>query len=153
MNRMIVVLVVIFVVALTAVPVMAARPMNVHIEAPSTIDPTIDDPFTASGPAVDSGLLCASGSIIYLGGQVSGPPDGSFINLKALKHFVCDDGSGTIDVKLVAHVDKVSGEATGRWVVTGGTGDYSRLHGSGKLIGIPMDLGVTILDIYDGRMH
>lgn len=136
-------------------PAMAAPPLDVHIEVESVIDPADPtvEPFVATGPAVDSGTICPTGQVIDLSGQVSGPPEGSFINLKISKHFVCDDGSGTFDVKLVARIDLITGEAVGSWNIVEGTGAFAELHGSGKLYGIPIVLGSTILDIYDGKIH
>ena len=153
MNRIFAVLVMVLFIGLSALPAIAAQPMGVHIEAPSTIDTSDIDTFTASGPAVDAGLLCGRGDVFELSGHVSGPPDGSFINLRVLKHFVCQNGSGTFDVRLVADVDKTTGKATGSWVVVDGTGDYVGVKGNGKLIGIPIEPGTSIQDIYDGRLH
>ena len=132
--------------------VMAAAPLDVHIEVLATIDPT-PDPFTATGSAVDAGLLCATGYQDELSFNVSGPPGGNFRILRVVKRFVCDDGSGTFDLRLVARLDFINHNTTGHWNVIGGTGDYARLHGNGKLIGIPIEPGSSILDVYDGRMH
>jgi hypothetical protein len=142
-------------IALTVVPVMAAPPLDVHIEVPSTIDPTDADPFTATGPAVDTGVLCPEGDVFDLSVIVivTGRPGGTFRILRLLKHFVCDDGSGTFDVKLLVRLDLTANHTTANWQVVGGTGDYVGLHGNGKLIGIPTVPGVSVLDIYDGRMH
>ncbi|MFC2108878.1 hypothetical protein ACFLS5_05390 [Candidatus Bipolaricaulota bacterium] len=156
MNRKFSVLVVAFSIALAVVPVMAAPPLNVHIEVPTIIealpDPTSDN-FTATGPAVDAGLMCSTGEVFNLSIIVSGPPGGTFSILRVLKHFVCDDGSGTFDVKMVVRLDLTTNETIAHWRVVGGTGAYVGLHGNGKLIGIPIAPGSSILDIYDGRMH
>jgi hypothetical protein len=152
-NKKLIILVVAIFIVLTAVPAMAAQPLEVQIEAPSTIDPEDADPFQAVGPAVDDGLLCASGEVFDLSGQASGPPEGSRLNIKVVKRFVCADGSGTFDVKLIAKLDLTTGETTGSWVVAGGTGKFAALHGSGQLSGFPIEPGVSILDVYDGKMH
>ena len=153
MNRKFTIFILVLLILLTAVPAMAAPPLEMHIEVTATIDPADADPFTASGPAADAGLLCPNGDVYDLEINASGPPEGSFINLRVLKHFVCADGSGTFDVKLNAKVDFVAGGTTGNWVIVNGTGDYVGVHGSGKLTGIVIVLGESILDIYDGQMH
>jgi hypothetical protein len=140
-------------IVLPVFPVMAAPPLAVHIEVPSTIDPSDSDPFAATGPAVDTGVLCPTGDVYDLGGMVVDPPGGEILILRLLKQFVCEDGSGTFDVKLVVHLDLTTGRTTASWHVDGGTGDYVGLHGNGTLIGIPIVPGQTILDTYDGSMH
>jgi len=137
-------------IVLTVVPVMAAPPLEVHIEHP--YDPT-PGPFTATGPAVDTGVVCPTGDVFDLSFKRSGPPGGTFRILRVLKQFLCDDGSGTFDVKLVVRLDLTTPGTTASWRVVGGTGDYVGLHGNGKLVGIPIVPGSGILDIYDGRMH
>src|SRR3990172_11180563 len=85
---------------LVAFPVMAASPLDVHIEVSTFIDTSVPDPFVASGPAIDSGLLCSIGLVSDASVDVVGPPDGEFSVLRILKRFSCDDGSGTFDIKL-----------------------------------------------------
>lgn len=151
-NLGVFILVAILAIVLPAPMVTAQPPLDVHIEVPATIGAGLA-PFVASGPAVDQGILCATGTEDELSVQVSGPPEGDFRILRVVKQFVCDDGSGTFDVNLVVRLDLTTNDTTARWNVIGGTGDYADLHGSGSLVGIPLDPGVTILDIYDGRLH
>lgn len=146
------ILVAILSVVLPAPMVSAEAPLDVHIEVFATIAPS-DDPFIASGPAVDEGLLCPTGTESELSVRVAGPPEGDFRILRVVKQFVCADGSGTFDVNLVVRLDLESSYTTARWNIIGGTGDYAGLHGSGELTGIPQNPGVTILDIYDGQLH
>jgi hypothetical protein len=138
---------------LVAFPVMAASPLDVHIEVSTLIDTSVPDPFVASGPAIDSGLLCSIGLVSDASVDVVGPPDGEFSVLRILKRFSCDDGSGTFDIKLVVRLDLETHETTANWVVVGGTGDYAGIHGNGKLAGTPIDPGISILDVYDGKVH
>lgn len=146
-------LVVILSIGLPVSTVTAAPPLDVHIEVVATIDITISDPFVASGPAVDAGLLCPTGQQSELSVQTSGPPAGNFRILRIVKQFVCDDGSGTFDISMVVRLDLLTHETTANWRVTGGTGYYAGLHGNGKLVGRPIDPGISILDLYDGRLH
>ena len=131
----------------------AAKPLDVHIEAPTGISGPAPDPFTASGPAVDGGLLSATGVVYTFDLAAYGPPAGTFIMLSMVKQFVFDDGSGTLDVKLVVKLDLITHITTGHWQVLSGTGSIAGLKGNGKLLGIPIDPGVSILDIYDGKLH
>ena len=89
--------------------------------------------FAASGPAVDQGLICESGTVedtrIILAGFQS--PTGR-IQIPVRKTFTCDDGSGDIFIKIQVHLNLSTQTETFSWVVLGGTGDYSNLHGSGK---------------------
>ncbi|MFC2054038.1 hypothetical protein ACFLV7_07040 [Chloroflexota bacterium] len=137
------------------VPVMATPPLppqDVQIVDAHNI-PGGTGEFTASGPAVDEGLMCASGDVADLNIQVVAPPGGTFRILRVLKQFTCDGLSGTFDVKLLVRLDLITHETTANWNVVGGDGDYVGLHGNGKLIGIPIVPGESIIDIYNGKMH
>jgi hypothetical protein len=133
-------------------PALAAPPLDAHIVVSATIDPD-PDPFVASGSAVSAGMLCSSGQATDLSVDVTSPPSGKFNILKVLKHFECDDESGTFDVKLVVKLDLTTHETTAQWIVVGGTGSYAALHGSGKLVGTPIVPGESITDVYDGKIH
>ena len=82
--------------------------------------------FVASGPAVEQGLICESGTVedtrlIFAGFQ---SPTGR-IQIPVRKTFTCDDGSGEIFIKIQVHLDLNAQTETFSWVVLGGTGDYS----------------------------
>ena len=138
--------------AITVSTVFAAPPLDVHIEVQEYIGMSGED-FTANGSAVDTGIMCPSGTVDDLVVDVSGPPGGTFALLHVLKRFYCADASGTFDVKLVVRLDLTTNETTARWNVVGGTGDYTHLHGNGLLVGTPGTPGEDIYDVYDGRMH
>jgi hypothetical protein len=117
-----------------AAPVAAAPPSGVTIVSHMNFNPdgfNFGD-FVASGPAVDQGLICASGSVddtrlIFAGGQSN---RGAQIPVR--KTFTCDDGSGEIFVKIQVHLDFATSTETFSWVILGGTGDYAGLNGSGQ---------------------
>lgn len=67
--------------------------------------------------------------------------------------FTCDDGSGTFDVSMVVKLDLITHEITANWNIAGGSGHYAGFHGNGKLIGIPIVPGISILDIYEWKLH
>ena len=145
---------VVLALVLSVSPVMAAPPQSVHIEAYEEIgDPSFPGPFTASGAAVASGLLCASGTVIDTSNVASGPPGGTFVILNVDKHFTCGDGSGTFDIHMVVYLDLITHYTTANWRITGGTGAYASLHGRGTLEGVPVVAGFSINDYYDGKLH
>ena len=124
--------------ALAATPAAAASPEAVSIDSHVVFNP--DGPnygdFTASGPAVDSGLLCANGTFVDTGlrfaGFQSGHAGRSDVQVQVVKTFTCADGSGTFVVKLQIQADFASGLETFTWNALGGTGDYGDLRGSGS---------------------
>ena len=85
-----------------AVPVVAAPALRVTIESHVTFNP--DGPnygsFTASGPAVDAGVLCDTGTFVDTGIRFNGfRSDRGVVQLQVDKAFICDDG-GTFAVKM-----------------------------------------------------
>ena len=137
--------------SLSVSTVFAVPPLDLHLEAEEFID-TSGEPFTASGGAVDAGLICATGTVDDV--SVSGAgSSGSFVILQVLKRFHCGDGSGSFDIMLIVKLDLSTNQITARWNLIGGTGDYSGLHGVGSLVGTPIVPGESIHDVYDGFVH
>jgi len=137
------------VIALNVSLVFAEAPQAVHIEVLEFIN-TSGESFAASGAAVASGALCASGTVDDLSVEVAGSPAGDLRILNVHKRFYCGDASGTFDVMMVVQLDLVTSETTARWRISSGTGDYADPKGNGSLVGIPVAPGASILDIYDG---
>ncbi len=131
-------------------PAMAAKPLGVHIE--NLVDlSTNEGQFSASGPAVNSGLLSATGYTSTSPVTVSPSQKGDgFAILSMVKYFACEDG--TFDVELVVTVDWSASITYGNWHVLGGTGVYANLQGSGKLFGTGDASTNTIQDVYDGSL-
>lgn len=155
MNRKLTlaVLIALLMLGIVVVPAMAIKPLDVQIDVPeNSVGPTPDN-FVASGPAVVGGILCPSGTVIDLNVWTSGPPAGNFRILHVTKQFTCGDGTGTFDVDLVVRLDLATDETTANWKVVGGTEDYSKLKGNGKLIGTPGGSGAIIDDEYVGKLH
>lgn len=137
---------------LTAAPAAASSPpLDVDFEVPTVIpeEGQTFGPFTATGPAVDAGLICESGSTIDVFFKVSGFQSQTGINFQDIKRFTCDDGSGEFFVKLQVRLDRKGDNFN--WNIVGGTGAYENLHGTGSGIGLPIPDGV--LDLYDGKLH
>ena len=130
----------------------AAQPLAIHIEVDEIIA-TSGEPFAASGPAVDAGLVCPSGTVEDLSTKVSGPPAGAFSILHVLKHFNCEDASGTFDIALTVKLNNSTHYTTASWRIVAGTGDYAGLHANGSLAGTPIVPGDSIHDVYDGMVH
>jgi hypothetical protein len=107
-------------------------------------------PFTASGPAVDAGLVCPAGDTIDNDvPSAAGYQSERGANLLIVKHFSCTDESGDFWIKLQVRLD-ARGD-TFVWVIVDGTGHYERLRGTGSGTGEPTIYGV--LDRYDGGVH
>jgi hypothetical protein len=138
-----------FLVVLPIAPAGATPPSAVEFEVPTMFG---GGPFTATGPAVSDGIVCSSGETFDLFAKGSGFQSDQGFNVQVVKQFVCDDGSGTFDVKLQVRIDRKGDNFN--WTVVGGTGDYVKLHGSGKGIGIPIDdPPFEVLDLYEGKVH
>ena len=129
--------------------VFAAPPKALHIEVLEFIGPGTET-FTATGAAVDDGLVCATGFVSDVGTTV-GNPNGPFQMIWTTKHFDC--GDGTFDMKLIIKLDLATNNTTAKWRVTGGTGAYAGLKGNGTLVGTAVTPGVSIYDVYDGKVH
>jgi hypothetical protein len=140
--------------AIATTPAMATRGLDVHIEALTDVSaPDQAGRFVASGPAVDAGLLCATGVVTSLW-VTSASPDwqGAVWVLYMAKHFQFDDGTG-FNARLVVRVIRITPEVCntiGQWRIVDGTG---RLKGTGTIEGFgdPVNLDL-ILDVYDGSV-
>lgn len=138
--------------AIAVSAVFAAPPLDVHIQVDELIGGLgVDEPFTASGSAVDAGLICAAGMVQDVSVSTSGAASAPFRVIQVLKRFTC--GDGTFDIRMVVHLDLATNTTTARWRVVSGTGDYVDLHGNGSLVGTPIVPGASIHDDYYGRMH
>jgi hypothetical protein len=124
--------------------------LAVHFDVPTTFaGPNF---FTASGAAVDAGVVCTDGDVIDLFNKASGFQSGLGINFQVVKEFRCEDGSGSFIVKLQARLDFRAGTDNFAWVIVGGSDAYTDLHGSGSGVGID-PAPEFIHDVYDGGVH
>jgi hypothetical protein len=119
-------------------PVAAASPQSATITSHVTFNPGGPNygGFAIAGKAVDSGLICASGTFvdtgIHFAGYQSDRAGRSLVQLQVTKAFTCGDGSGTFFVKMQIQADFNTGLETFTWVVQGGTDHYANLRGSGS---------------------
>jgi hypothetical protein len=121
-------------------PAGAASPQSVTIVSHVTFNP--DGPnygdFTASGDAVDSGLICASGTFVDTGIRFAGyQSNRGIVQLLVVKEFTCSDGTGSFVLKLQIQANFDTGIESFTWVVLDGTGDYGSLHGGGSGSTVP----------------
>ena len=152
-HSFILITIMIMILILSVVPVSASSPpAEVMFEVQTTIPPEGGPnfgPFVATGPAVDEGVVCATGDTIDVYIRASGFQSGRGVNYQVVKLFICDDGSGEFFVKLQVRVDQKGNNYN--WNVVGGTGSYDELHGTGTGFGLPISEGV--FDIFDGKLH
>jgi len=141
--RVIVAMVVAAVTLVAAIaPVAAAAPQPVTIVVVNTFpdSPPPFGTFTAFGSAVDSHLLCPSGTTVDVRNDWAGGQSGHKLQILVIKELTCADGTGTFFIKMQVHIDSATGE-TFTWVVLNGTGAYGHLQGSGPgtTVSLPSD--------------
>jgi hypothetical protein len=134
---------------LVAGTALAARPLAVDIVVDEYHFDSTPEPFAATGPAVDAGLLCANGTVSDVSSSVSGA--GPYTSIRALKRLSCP--GGTIDIQLTVRLDNSTHVTTASWRIAGGTGDFAGLQGRGSLTGTPIVPGESITDHYVGTLN
>ena len=121
-------------IAIAAVPSAAAgSPAAVTIVSPMAFNQEggfNHGTFEASGPAVEDGLICASGDVDDTGLIFAGGQSNRGAQIPVWKTFTCDNGDAFY-VRIQVHLDFATSTETFRWVIQGGTGDLSNLRGSG----------------------
>ena len=150
-RSMIAVLGVALALGVAAAPAAAAAPQPVTIVSHVTFNP--DGPnfgdFTATGAAVDSGLLCGSGTFVDTGIRFAGfQSDRGTVQIQVVKEFSCG-GSDKFVVKLQIQANFDTGIETFTWVVMGGTGDFAGLRGGGSGSTVP-NLPIGNINTYMG---
>ncbi len=113
-------------------------------------------PFSASGVAVDEGVVCESGTMES--DHFESPEGETFTSEEGaarfeaaradegvmewyrVDEFVCDDGSGTFTMRVHSRFDfakPVSEQDLPTWEIESGTGDHAALSGSGDMTSEP----------------
>jgi hypothetical protein len=153
MRKILTISVVILLLLLTTIPVGAKQENTLTIINPIDFGsgPLFPSDFTASGPAVDAGLFCASGISYTLVNMMAGPPSSGLMNFHDIKRFVCEDESGSIIVLLNAHALSGPPHNVGPWNILSGTGAYVDLYGRGEQSGEAIEGGV--IDTYTGWVN
>lgn len=141
MRRLALVAAVLGLVFTMAAPASGIVSNYVHMEGPSFFDGT-GAFVTTRGP------LCPSGTTEDLENEAGNFSPYGF-NLRVLKEFTCDDGSGTFQAVLRVRVDFARG-VTFTWTMNRGTGDYEHIRGRGTgFVAFDID-GTGVYDVYRG---
>ena len=135
----------------------SAGPQEAEIEMIETA-PMEDGTFTATGAAVDDGIICAQGIARLVGAtdaETGEPASETSTVVLVDTAFVCGDGSGEfhLAVEVSSTLDDwlpaiESGELfdDGEWTVSQTTGDYAKLTGNGARAWQVMEAGVAPWD-------
>ena len=97
--------------------------------------------FEATGPAVDAGLICSSGTADWVNGHDSRWED----------EYVCNDGSGTFIAGADIHIYR-NDRLYESWTIVSGTGAYANMTGGGGADTGPTDSGLWQDHMY-GRIR
>ncbi len=137
--------------AIPIASVQASPGLGVAFDVQTTLGNPSSGPFTATGVAVNRGVVCADGWTIDVGVTVTGANNRSGgATYHVLKDFVCNDGSGSFLLKFEVRADD-SRSRPYSWMVAGGTGAYSHLAGSGSGYSVAADYGIN--DRIFGNVH
>lgn len=151
MKRILIIIIVLVFLMMMVTPVYASPPTEVSIVSIMKFS-TASGTFTASGPAVEAGIICPTGMVYDMNIRGVGVQSQLFTNLFVHKHFVCDDGSGTFEFNLNVRIIYSQDYTESLWRIMGGTGDYQNLRGTGTIMAYPIDAD-TIEDNYSGMIH
>lgn len=121
------------ILVLTASAAAGPPPLGVNFVV-HTVFADQGGPFTATGFAVDYGLVCAAGHTELISSTQTSLKSFAGTNYHVVYQFVCDDQSGTFDVKLSVRIDHKGDNFN--WTIIGGTDAYAALHGSGQGYGV-----------------
>jgi hypothetical protein len=123
--------------ALSAPVAAAAEPVRIDLHA----DFAEGETFTADG-------FCASGTAESFGFHQAGMGRATTFHL--FKTLTCDDGSGSLTIRVNAAAVDGFGGTVGGWNVVSGTGEYADARGGGHIVGTAFDGGID--DLYTGRL-
>jgi hypothetical protein len=115
----------------------AATPVRIDLH----VDFEAGETFTAEG-------FCPSGEAESFGHHIVGAGRAATFHL--FKTLTCDDGSGTLTIRVEASGVFGMPGTIGGWNVVAGTGDYEGVRGGGHIVGIGFEGGID--DLYTGRL-
>ncbi len=151
------ILAVLFAFIFVVIPAEASSPLEVAIFSPMNDngpDGVNTGLFFTSGPAEEAGFICSKGTVTDLFHRISYSQGGPFIIFFVNKKLDCLDGSGTIYLTLKGIVNSTTGEVLSEWVISTGTGNYTRLKGEGSMTHIDVPEPVyDAYDLYTGKLH
>ena len=112
------------------------------VRIPLHVDFATGETFTgASG-------FCPSGDAESFGFHIVGAGRATTFHL--FKTLTCDDGSGTLTIRVNAVGVFGTSGTIGGWNVLSGTGDYASTRGGGQIVGTAFEGGID--DLYTGRL-
>ena len=140
------------VLGLLVVPAAAvSTPLRVTIEDTAQIAAGTGD-FVATGQAVAAGVMCSSGTTAVTSStRTDLSPNWALLRIRKIAE--CDDGSGMFNIRMNVLLNVSTGETFALWRFRAGTGSYTSLAGVGVLVGTPIVQGVSVLDVYRGRVR
>ncbi len=142
-TYLIIAIILAFIVFIT--PAAASTPQDVTILSDMSGWP--NGTFEASGPAVEAGSICPTGTVVdYTASTAAG--QGSVLILFVHKHFECSDGSGSFEMDL--NVRLGSNGTYARWLIVSGSGAYGNLFGEGWVYATYTESG--LYDTYSGKL-
>lgn len=132
-----------------AVAILAAIVLSAPASASTAEAVQIDLHVVFGGPETFSATgICPSGTAQSFGFQQAG--QGRATTFHLYKTLICDDGSGTLTIRVEAGLVFGSPGTVGGWSVVNGTGDYAGAHGGGMIVGTSFDGGID--DVYTGML-
>jgi len=102
----------------------------------------------ASGETFTAEGFCPSGEAESFGFHQAGVGRATTFHL--FKTLTCDDGSGSLTIRVEASFVFGTSGTIGGWSVVGGTGDYADTRGGGRIVGTSFEGGID--DLYTGRL-
>lgn len=121
-----------------AVSAASAEPVRIDLHV--VFDPA-EETFTATG-------FCPEGTAESFGFHAVGMGRATTFHL--FKTLTCEDGSGTLTIRVEARAVFGFSGTIGGWTVVSGTGDYADTKGGGRIVGTSFDGGID--DVYTGRL-
>jgi len=141
---------------LVALPIVSAGAGTPWMEVEMVVEIHYDagdpyGPFEAEGPAVDAGLICASGETLDIYSRDHTRNEEGLSRFTVIKRFTCSDG--TFDVRSNIINNQIRGFELVFWRVVDGTGAYEDLRGNGTAFGMgTIDPNVSI-ETFNGRLR
>lgn len=108
-------------------------------------------PFVASGPAVDDGLICATGDTLDISSVDHHRDDEGVTRFTVIKRFTCPSGH-YFDVRSNIINNQIVGFEHVFWSVVGGSGPYTSLRGDGTAFGMGTGDPDISIETFSGRL-
>ena len=121
---------------MTSSEAIYGSPAGLDVYLVTTVGEAAIPTFVATGPAVEAGLVCPSGTADWVGGHENRWED----------EYVCEDGSGSFIAGADIHI--ASERLYESWSIVSGAGAYTNLTGGGGA-----DTGPTTDGLWQDHMY